>query len=192
MRWFQVAIVIGALLALGGVYVIYPADPAEETNNDFIDPDQYYFVELNIFWDGRLFGNYRETAGRSLRLHIYDIQQFVGFTTEPTSPVGLFSTSGSLGTFSANLPMPGKYYVILEHGPGNEQTTQTFSLTIGLDGTNAVVLALGGGLIATGVIIAVVGYRAKKKAESQKQVSPQDVVLFGQPPPPPPPAQPQQ
>jgi hypothetical protein len=191
MKSFQVAIVIGALVALIGIGLLYPTRPSQDNYNDFIGPDEFYYVEMDIFFGGRVSGNYTDSGGRSLILHVYDTQQFLTFTTQST-PQGLFSTSGSSRFFSADLSMPGKYYVVIEHGLGDEQTTQTFTMNVRIDGTNSLMLGLGVGMTAVGGIVAIVGYRAKKRSESQKQSSPQDVVLFGQPPPPPQSSPPQQ
>lgn len=183
MRSFQVAIVIGSLLAGGGVWIMVPGSPSQESYNDNIAPQQYLYIEFDIFWDGRVSGDYRETSGRSLYLHLFDTQQFLTFTTQFTAQ-GLYSTSGSQGTFSASLPIPGKYYIVLDHGPGYEAVTQAFSLNVKLDGTNGLILGLGIGMIAIGATVAIIGYRAKKKVESQQQPPTQGVILFDQPKPP--------
>lgn len=185
MKPSRVAIIFGGILITAGVFMLYPTRGDIDSYNDTLPPGQAAYIEFNILFAGRASGDYRETTGRSINLYVYDAQQFLRFSTTPATPQGLFSTSGVSGTFSANIPMPGKYYLVIDQGAGNEQATVTWVLNLKLDGTNTLFLGLGATMIAAGAITAVIGYRAKKKAESQRQPSPQDVVLFDQPPPPP-------
>lgn len=182
MKAFQAAVIVGGLLAVAGLWIMIPSRSSEQSYSDSIGAQEYLYIPLDVFWGGYVSTSYAESSGRSLVLYVFTNDQFVSFTTQFSAPF-LASTIGSSGSFSANFPAPGKYYLVIDHGPGNEQTTQAFSLTVSFGGTNTLVLALGSGMIIVGGIIAFLGYRAKKSAEGTRPPSP-GVVLYDQQTPP--------
>ncbi len=189
MKRFQAWFVLSGILVLVGVILLIPPSSLEGTLTGTVEPGYFHYVQLSVFKAGQISGTFSEASGRVVNLYVFDSGQFNTFRNQYTPPA-LVARSGSSGSFSTPFSLPGTYYLVVDHGPGLEQSNQTVSLAYKLDGMNLFIIGSGIGSLIAGVGFWVFGSRAKKTVERAPQA--QGVILFDQPQVlPPPPGQPQ-
>ncbi len=191
MKRFQAWFVLSGILVVAGVILLIPPSSLEGTFTGTIDAGYFSYLDLNVFKAGQISGRFSEASGRVVTVYVFDSGGFNTFRNEYTPPA-LVARSGSAGSFSTSFILPGTYYLVIDHGPGLEQSNQTVSLTYSLDGMNSFIIGSGIGSLIAGVGFWVLGSRGKKMVERAPQA--QGVILFdqrqavpllGQPQPPP-------
>jgi hypothetical protein len=182
VKVFQLLLVLGGILFIAGIYVIYPGTPYTSNHTVSIPSGGNYFFQLgmSIQKGGHVGGTFSELSGNTIVLYLFNQAQYDSYRNGPVSG-SMFQTSGISGSFSANVPSPGTYYIVLEHGASSVNQVQNVQVSYVIDGMNPVYLVSGLGLLAAGIILAVLGYARKRKVVPPRSVT--DVVMFDHPKP---------
>ncbi len=191
MRAFQALSIFGGLLLIGSVYLLIPPVPFTASHDSTISAggNMYLYDKLNVLRFGHLGGSFSQPQGEGLRVYVFTESEYNAFATQYV-PQGLFLSDGpSSGTVSVSFPGPGNYYLVFTHGTGFENSAQSLSFSITVDGLNPVILAVGLGVLGAGAVLLVVGYRLRNKHLDQISAQASDVIMFDKPSPPPSPPQ---
>src|SRR5437899_12216189 len=76
-----------------------------------------YVYPIKVLGAGRVFGDFADPAGGLVDLFVFGAAQYESFRLDGTSP-SLYSAQGASGSFSADLPGSGTYYLVPAHGDG--------------------------------------------------------------------------
>ncbi len=109
-----------------------------------------------------------------MRLYIFSSAQYSAYQNGASS-TSIDEEYGSNGAFSATVPSPGTYYIILVHGLFSHNQDQNVQVSLVIDGVNNEYLASGIGVAAAGITLAYVGYTRRRKTIPSRKVI--DVIM---------------
>ncbi len=183
MKGFQALLIIGGLLIVVGVYLAIPPTPfsATHTANIPSGANYYYQLAMDVRKGGHISGTFSELSGNTILLYVFNSAQYDAYRSGGSVLDSMFQTSGSTGSFSVAVLTPGTYYIILQHAASTANQAQNVQVSYTIDGMNLIYLGSGLGVLAAGLILAIFGYRRKRKVTPPRTVT--DVVMFGQPKP---------
>lgn len=183
MQRIKIIVAVGVILLFLGIILLFGSFVSDSESDTLTIPagsDWHYFLEFFLPADGQVSGDFEETLGRSVDCFIFSESQYdsyiMGYSTG-----SLYHYSGSTGTFSVNAPESGKYYVVFDHGSGNEDSSQSVKVNVRIGGFNIILAAIALMFIVIGIALAITGYRSKKELDKLKEpVTPQesDVIIF--------------
>jgi|GEM_PF-3597636 len=196
MKAFKVlAIVGGILVSIGLILTVNAIVPGSTTETIAIPAgaEWYAYYEFSILFSGSVSGEFQVLSSGSVNLYVMTQAQYDGFSLTGDGP-SLFTTSGSSGTFSANLPSGGKHFLVFTHGGGWEGVIQDVRTTLRVSGIEPTFFVGGIVLVLVGVALSALGLRKKRQAAAARPPEfppqPGGVVLYGPPPPEEPPRPP--
>jgi hypothetical protein len=182
VKGFQVLLIIGGLLIIVGVYLAIPPVPftSSHTANLPSGGNYYYELGLQVGKGGHISGTFSELSGNTIVLYLFNSAQYGAYRSGSVYD-SMFQTSGTTGSFSANVLTPGAYYIVLQHGANTANQAQNVQVSYTIDGMNLIYLGSGLGVLIVGLVLAAFGYRRKSKVTPPRAVT--DVVVFGEPKP---------
>jgi len=196
MKAFKVLVIVGGiLLSIGLILTLSAIGPGSTTRTLTIPAgaEWYFYYEFSLLFGGSVSGEFRVLSSGSVNLYVMTQAQYDGFSQTGGGP-SVFTTGGSSGTFSVNLPSGGKHFLVFTHGGGWEGVSQDVRTTFQVNGIEPTFFVGGIALILPGVALFALGLRKKRQAaaarppESPQQ--PTGVVLYGPRPPEEPPKPP--
>ncbi len=174
--------IIGVILLLAGLGGIgYASLPAGDQGTFSLDPGADLFVvdSWGVLAGGTVQGTFTVANGTPISVFVYDQTDYNAYVNGANLS-GLYSTTGSSGSLSVNVPGYGTYYVVFQHASGYESQGQDVSVDLtftGLDPT----FFIGGTIGAVaGVALLVVGVRRLRTP--QPAAPPWSVPRAGAPP----------
>ncbi len=171
MKKSRILAIIVLVLILIGVYVLYGAFPSSNNTRDFTIPsgNYYYRFETVSLISASVEGSYSVSSGPPVTVKVFSQSEFDQFaTTGIGTPIT--STSGSSGSFSADLGGTGKMFIVFEHSSDTSEATVHMSLKI--SGIAMVAMVVGVVLLVVGIVIAVLGARMGRKEAAAIPPSP--------------------
>ncbi len=164
MKKFAVLIVVGGILALAGIYMSFTGVYSSPQNEPFSIPagwDYYYLFEMYLFSGATLKGDFTVTSGTVVDLFMFDDVQYLEYSYSGSAP-SLYDVRGMSGSFTLSPVKAGTYYVVLDHGPGNDNSIQSGRINLQITGTDMLCLGPGLALLVIGIILLVMGVKMKK------------------------------
>jgi hypothetical protein len=172
------------LMLIGLIGVAWSIQPASGSTTVTVPAGAGYYCYMKIsgFVGGHLSGDFTVTPGGSVSFYVLDPTQYADYMQD-LSPSGyMFTTTGSSGTFSADLPTSGTYYIAFHRGSGYEGSAQIVEVNYNVSGIELILLIGGAVLLAAGVVLTVIGLRMKSKAKAMEpamaKLPATDVTLF--------------
>jgi len=165
MRKFAILLVLGGILLVAGIWLsitgVY-SSPQDEVFSIPAGWDYYYVFEMHLFSGATLKGDYTVTSGTPIDLFIFDDVQYLEYSYSGSAPC-LYEVKGMSGSFSMSPANAGMYYVVLDHGPGYDNSTQSGRITLHITGTDMLCLGPGIFLLIVGILLMVAGAKLKKQ-----------------------------
>ena len=168
------------IFILVGIYLLIPPTPVGGVINGTLDPGYYGFYQVDVLKAGRISGSFFDSQDEPVQIYVLDSGQYNSFKSTGNMQ-SLFVTEGISGTFSTTFQVPGTYYLVMRHGPGFEQSSQSLTVYYNLDGLNLTFLSTGLAAVAGGVLLGAIG-RSRAEAERNAIARAQNARLFWQPP----------
>jgi hypothetical protein len=176
-----IAIGLGSILLVVGFGLTMGSFDSGVQTEQFTIPDGrdwYYYFEISLDSQGRISGDFIEVEGRSVDFYILNERQFYTYSIYGRSTFLLRITSWT-GEFYLDIPSPGKYYMVFDHGPGHESFTQTVRVNYRVVGLWAPLLAAGVASTVVGAALLVWGITSRRRAVKLRgPPSPASWVVF--------------
>jgi uncharacterized membrane protein len=170
MKSTRVLAVIGYVLVILGlgavVYQGFIANSTGTTSATIPAGGQYYvaFKTKSSMWmNAHIEGSIEVEGGETAYAYLLTSAQYQEYVYDLQPTTSLWSTHGSSGTFSVDLPGTGRYYVVANHDPGSSSIAQTVTLTYTISGINLLYVMVGAILLAVGISLSIVSLRMRKK-----------------------------
>jgi len=185
MKKSKVLGVCAAIAVAAGVFLILSSIPTETSSTTFTLPagPYYYRFETATLLNGEVSGDFQVTAGEDVTVMVLDQTEYDSYV-ESGLMTPLDTASGMTGSFSASLSGVGKLFVVFEHDAfsGGAETDVTIDYKV--SGIAVTFLVIGLVLIVAGIVIGVIGARARKKEAAERPPSPaaSDVTILSPPP----------
>jgi len=87
---------------------------------------------------------------------VFGAAQYDSFRLDGTGP-SLYSAQGASGSFSADLPGSGAYYLVLAHGDGFQYWGQAVRVSYRVAGIQPELLGIGLPFVAVGIAVVGIG-----------------------------------
>ena len=117
-----------------------------------------YVYQIKVLGAGRVFGEFADPAGGLVDLFVFGAAQYESFRLDGTGP-SLYSAHGASGSFSADLPGSGTYYLVLAHGDGFQYWGQAVRVSYRVAGVQPELLGIGLPFVAAGIVGVGLGLR---------------------------------
>ncbi len=127
-------------------------------------PTWAYVYEIKVLGAGRVFGQFADPAGGLVDLFVFGKAQYEGFRLDGTGP-SLSSAQGASGSFSADLPGSGTYYLVLAHGDGSQYFGQAVRVSYRVAGIQPELLGIGLPFVAVGIVGVGLGLRRTNQSK---------------------------
>lgn len=113
-------------------------------------PTWFFPYHIKVLGSSRVSGQFADPAGGVVNVYVFGESQYEWYAFIGLGQ-GLFSTNGSSGTFSIDLPSSGTYYLVFAHGAGSEEARQEVRVSYRVAGIEPEFLGVGVPLIAIGI-----------------------------------------
>lgn len=160
VRISRIALIIGGVLFLSGQgFFVASFSQGAQGQVATIPPGPSwgYVYEIKVLGAGRVDGQFASTSGAPVTLYVFGERQFQVFVFVGLGQ-GLFFERAPSGSFSAVLPASGTYYLVLAHGTGYEDSTQSVRVSFQVSGVQPDLLRVGSALIAAGIAGLAIGF----------------------------------
>lgn len=121
-------------------------------------PAWYYVYRIDVLGPGRLAGTFEDVGGRVVDVQVFAERQYRSYEFIGLG-YSLFSTRGSAGSFTVDLPGTGTYYLVFDHGAGFEGASQDVRVSYRLLGVEPDFLLAGAAFAAAGIGAVALGLR---------------------------------
>ncbi len=182
MRKSRIVQIVGyVLVVIGIIGLLWSIQPTSGTTTGEIPVGAGYYrvIKISFWYSGHVSGDFSSDSG-SVHFYILDSAEYAAYSIDGTVTSSLYSTTGVTGAFSVDLPTTSSYYMVWDHGPGQDAILQQITLTYKVTGLDLTYMIAGIVLLVIGVVVSVVGLRMKKKepalGPTPKPVS--DVTTF--------------
>jgi len=177
-----IAIVAYILIIIGIIGVAWGLQPTEgDVTASLPSGAGYYsYIKISMWLNGHVSGSYEVTSDGTVRLLVLDSEQFDEYSVSGYVSNPLDSSTSTAGSFSADLPTTGAYYIVVEHASTTDP--QEIDISYKVTGIDLTYLIAGAVLLAIGAVLAVVSMRMKAKAKAVAPPAPvqptSEVVMF--------------
>ncbi len=180
-----IRIVAYILIVVGLIGLAWSFQPSEGTTTGELPAGEgyYSYVKISMWLNGHVKGDFEVTSGSgTVHLYILDSAQYEDYRVDGVSE-NMFSSIGSSGPFSADLPTMSTYYLVVDHASTTE--AKTVRMTYKVSGLDVKFLVGGAVALAIGAVLAMVGMRMKAKEVAAAPPpapgveSTGEVVMFG-------------
>lgn len=125
-------------------------------------PAWFYVYRIDILGAGRLEGTFEDVAGRTVDMYVFaardfPVYEFVGLGNS------LYRTQGTAGSFAVGLPGSGTYYLVFDHGTGNEEAPQEVRVSYRLRGIEPEFLQAGLAFVVPGILAVAFGLKVRSR-----------------------------
>lgn len=158
-------LIVGGVLFLSG-QTLFVASFLQGTQGEVttIPPGPQWFVEyeIRVLGASRVSGQFADTVGGLVNVYVFGETQhkvfaFIGLGDK------LYSIQATSGSFSADLPAAGTYYLVFAHGDGSEQLAQPVRVSYWVAGVEPALVGVGTAFIAAGIVGVAVGLRQRQR-----------------------------
>ena len=174
------------VLGLGAlVYEGFIASGSGESSMTIPAGEGYFasFQTKSSMWmNAHLDGTVEVQGAGTTDVFVLDSAQYEEYAYDLEPTTSLWSSHGSGGTFSVDLPGTGRYYIVANHGADSASVDQTVTLSYTISGINLLYVIVGAVMMAIGIALSVVSLRMKKKEKGPAiplaTASPAEVKMF--------------
>lgn len=162
--------------------MVLPADRWERDRRIAHGRGLLQLLKVSMWLYGHVKGDFEViSGGGTVRFFILDSAQYDDYSYDGVVSESMFTSTGSLGSFSEDLPTTSEYYLVVDHG--STTAAQTVEITYEVSGLDIKYFVGGIVLLAIGVVLAIVGMRMKAKAKAAEPPAAQaqptgEVVIF--------------
>lgn len=170
----RVLLLVGGVLFLSG-QTLLAASFLQGAQGDVATippgPQWFYVYEIKVLGPSRVAGQFADTAGGLVKLYVFGETQYQVFAFIGLGQ-SLSSERGPSGSFSADLPGSGTYYLVLAHGDGSEDSAQAVRVSFRVAGIEPDLIGVGSVLIAVGIAGVGIGLWERERRRGRATAGP--------------------